>query len=149
MILISHRGNIDRIIPESENNPEYVLSAIEKGYDCEIDVWYKEGQWYLGHDYPEYGIELSFLKNNKLWCHAKNLQALQQLLKNNIHCFWHQEDDYTITSKGFIWTYPGNKLTKDSICVMPETNSKNFDISNCLGICSDEIKKFKELLNET
>ena len=27
--------------------------------------------------------------------------------KMNCHYFWHQEDDYTITSKGIIWAYPG------------------------------------------
>jgi len=148
MILISHRGNINGRIPKDENKPEYILSAIEKGYDCEVDVWYDGEQWYFGHDDPRYEVELEFLKNDKLWCHAKNLLALQHLLKNNIHCFWHQKDDYTITNMGFIWTYPGNKLTKNSICVMPEINSSNFNISNCLGICSDEIKKFKELTNE-
>ena len=143
MLLIAHRGNFKGPNIEMENKPEYILNTIQKGYDCEIDVWYDGEQWYLGHDNPKYGIELGFLKNHKLWCHAKNLQALQNLLKNNIHCFWHQEDDYTITSKGVIWTYPGKLLTKNSICVMPEESNQDVNTLNCLGICSDFIERYK------
>jgi hypothetical protein len=29
-------------------------------------------------------------------------------------------DDYTITSKGYFWTYPGKKISKNSIIVLPE-----------------------------
>ena len=144
MILISHRGNISGRKPEDENKPEYILNAVEQGYNCEIDVWYTKGQWYLGHDNPKYRIEFGFLKSNKLWCHAKNLQALQHLLKNNIHCFWHQKDDYTITSKGIIWAYPGKLLSHNSICVMPEyVNEKIEGLDICAGVCSDIIGEFK------
>jgi len=63
------------------------------------------------------------------------------LEKIKAHYFWHQEDDYTITSEGYIWTYPGKKLFNKSICVLPETHDyKNL---NCLGICSDFIEKYK------
>ena len=64
--------------------------------------------------------------------------ALEQI---KAHYFWHQEDDYTITSKGYIWTYPGKKILPKSICVLPErVNYKKID---CLGICSDFIGKYK------
>ena len=37
-----------------------------------------------------------------------------------------KEDDVTITSKGYLWTFPGKKIFKKSICVLPEkTNYKN------------------------
>ena len=39
MILIAHRGNINGPRVEFENNPEYVLRAIEMGFDAEVDVW--------------------------------------------------------------------------------------------------------------
>jgi len=143
MILIAHRGNFKGPNKKMENNPEYILKTIQKGYHCEVDVWYDGEQWYLGHDDPRYEVELEFLKNDKLWCHAKNLQALERLLKNNIHCFWHQEDDYTITNKGVIWTYPGKALTDNSICVMPEEVNKDIDVSNCLGVCSDFIERYR------
>ena len=137
MILISHRGNLNGKDVDNENNPLYIDRALGKGYDVEIDVWYENGKWYLGHDKPQYEIELDYLRNKKLWCHAKNIEALNLMLDDDIHCFWHQEDDVTLTSCGFIWTYPGKKLTEKSICVLPEKN--NEIPKKCLGICSDYI----------
>ena len=136
MILISHRGNLNGRVIENENNPLYIDRALGKGYDVEIDVWYEDSKWYLGHDNPQYEIELDYLKNQSLWCHAKNIEALYEMTSHSdIHSFWHQEDDVTLTSRNFIWTYPGKKLTEASICVLPE---KNNEISKkVLGICSD------------
>lgn len=147
MIFISHRGNINGNNPENENDPKYILEAISKGYECEIDVWFIKDRLYLGHDEPQYQVNLSFLQNCKLWCHAKNLTALEYMLLHNVHCFWHQNDDYTITSKGYIWAFPGKKLSNKSICVMPEKNNKSNlfmnDIKKSAGICSDHILFYK------
>ena len=137
MILISHRGNLNGKDIENENNPLYIDRALGKGYDVEIDVWYENGKWYLGHDKPQYEIEFDYLRNKKLWCHAKNIEALNLMLDDDIHCFWHQEDDVTLTSCGFIWTYPGKKLTEKSICVLPEKN--NEIPKKAFGICSDYV----------
>ena len=144
MIFISHRGNVNGINSERENDPKYILEAINKGYECEIDVWFINDRLYLGHDGPQYEIDLKFLQNNKLWCHAKNLSALEYMLLNDVHCFWHQSDDYTITSKGVIWSYPGKELSKNSICVMPEDNEvAHHEKTVCTGICSDFIEKYR------
>ena len=142
MIYISHRGNLDGKSKNHENSTEYVLNALKKGFDVEIDVWFKNGNFYLGHDDPKYKIEKKFLENNQFWCHAKNTEAIYEMSKINCHYFWHQEDDYTITSRGIIWTYPGKLLLKNSICVLPELFDKQ--ILNCLGICSDYIQKYKK-----
>jgi len=147
MIFISHRGNISGRYIERENEPNYILEAKNMGYQVEIDVWNLSGKWYLGHDEPQYSVEESFFSHEGMWCHAKNLEALDALLSLKTNCFWHQEDDYTLTSKGIIWAYPGKKLNKNSICVMPEWNKKTLDFSLCMGICSDLIKNYKEMLN--
>jgi hypothetical protein len=140
MLLISHRGNINGCSDIIENNPVHLKEVLQAGFDIEIDVWFEKGNLYLGHDYPQYLVDIEFLKNDKLWCHAKNLKALQLMLDKDIHCFWHQEDDYTLTSKGFIWTYPNKTVCKDSIIVcknLKETQYyANLDIT---GICSDFI----------
>tara|TARA_B100000989_G_scaffold298905_1_gene290909 strand:- start:6970 stop:7395 length:426 start_codon:yes stop_codon:yes gene_type:complete len=141
MYLISHRGNLDGPNFKDENKPEYILEALSKGYNVEIDVRIYKDKFYLGHDEPQYKIEKNFLNNNKLWCHAKDILALEKLKKLNAICFWHENDDYTLTSNGFIWAYPGKKLIKNSICVLPERGYyKKF---NCAGICSDFIQKYK------
>jgi len=142
MFLIAHRGNIDGPNPTLENKPEYINSALSKGYHSEIDVWNINNGWYLGHDSPDYLIDESFLLQKKLWCHAKNLSALENLMKMNVVCFWHQNDNYTLTNNNFIWTYPGFTLVKNSICVMPE-EVPDFKITACSGICSDFIESYK------
>ena len=141
MYLISHRGNVNGIQLENENKPDYLNLALDKGFDVEVDVRFEYNKFFLGHDNSQYEIDKNFLLNKKVWCHAKNYEALLALDKINAHYFWHQEDDYTITSKGYIWTYPGKKLSKISICVLPETS--NYKKIDCLGICSDFIDKYK------
>ena len=143
MILISHRGNINGKSDE-ENHPNHIDIALRQGFDVEIDVWkVNQVEWYLGHDEPQYKVSIDFLKNKKLWCHAKNIEALNKMLKHNIHCFWHQKDDVTLTSKGYMWTYPNKMLTDKSICVLPEKNNEN--PKKCFGICSDYIVNYKDL----
>lgn len=136
MKIISHRGNLNGKNLSTENSIPAINAALYHGFDVEIDVWYKNNNWFLGHDKPQYPVKESFLQNNKLWCHAKNLCALNLMLKNKkIHCFWHQSDDFTLTSKGFIWTYP-NKDTKDkSIIVLMHRANKI--PKKCFGICTD------------
>tara|TARA_B100000029_G_scaffold406824_1_gene407555 strand:+ start:164 stop:613 length:450 start_codon:yes stop_codon:yes gene_type:complete len=144
MILIAHRGNIDGAIPEKENHPDYIDKALKKDYNVEIDVWYENSKWYLGHDEPQYEVKDAFFYNNFLWCHAKNIEALQMLSFRGLHCFWHQTDDVTMTTRGYLWTYPGKKLTTKSICVMPERASyTSKEIEICAGVCSDEIEKYR------
>ena len=141
MYLISHRGNLNGIQKDKENEPEYIISAIDKGFDVEVDVRFENNKFFLGHDYNQFEINKEFLLNKKIWCHAKTNEALLALDEIKAHFFWHQEDDYTITSKGYIWTYPGKKLLSKSICVLPE--KADYKEINCLGICSDFIEKFK------
>ncbi len=110
MILISHRGNLNGKT-DDENKPKYIEEALSQGFDVEVDVWYIDNQFWLGHDKPQYKVSEGFLEHHSLWCHAKNIQALYVMDKNyHIHCFWHQEDDVTLTSRGFFWTYPGKEL---------------------------------------
>lgn len=139
---ISHRGNLEGPDEANENSPSYIINAINQGFDVEIDVWFENKKFFLGHDKPSYLIDINFLKNNKLWCHAKNHQSLKEMIKNNIHCFWHQDDDITLTSNNFIWSYPKKCLLKERIEVVLEKNiPAGF---NGKGICSDYIKVIKD-----
>lgn len=147
MIYICHRGNINGKILEEENNPNKIDFCLKSGYDVEIDVWYLNGELFLGHDEAQYKINEQFIKNTNLWCHAKNLAALCYMLKNKISCFWHQNDSYTITSNGYIWCYPNMPLIDNCIAVMPEL--ANYDLKNlktCYAICTDEVLRYKKLV---
>lgn len=148
MIIISHRGNIDGPNKDFENNPIYIEKCNKMGFDVEVDVWLKNNKFYLGHDEPQYEINFEFLKNSNLWCHAKNKDALRSMVKEKeINCFWHQNDDYTLTSKGFIWVYPSIELINNSVAVMPEIASYEIDdLKKCYAICTDNPIYFRNLL---
>ena len=145
MILISHRGNLNGK-SDRENSPDYIEEALDQDFDVEVDVWYIDNQFWLGHDKPQYKVSEGFLEHSNLWCHAKNIQALYVMSKSsNIHYFWHQEDDVTLTSREFFWTYPGKQLTEKSICVLLEFENKKSKVilpKNVAGICSDFIVRF-------
>ena len=143
-IFVSHRGNTSGVNLNLENNPQYVLAAIEKGFDCEIDLRYdpKIKKLFLGHDKPEYEITLDWLLTlkNRLWIHCKNFESLSFLISENVdlNYFWHQEDDFSLTSKHFIWTFPNKPVSEKSVIV---DNTKNWKEKNykSFGVCSDWI----------
>jgi hypothetical protein len=139
MILISHRGNLNGK-SNMENRPGYIHKALGQDFDVEIDVWwFGDGGYWLGHDKPQYHVDENFLENPRLWCHAKNIEALYKMNINSlIHCFWHQEDDVTLTSRGYLWTYSGKQLTSNSIAVLPDKKPE----VEVAGICSDYIKEW-------
>lgn len=152
MKFISHRGNLSGPLPELENSPEYIIKALKSGFECECDVRWKDDEWWLGHDEPQYKIDENFLRTEGLWIHAKNIEALTRLNSLKLNYFWHENDAYTLTSHGYIWAYPGSKLTNQTICVMPENvEYTKEEKAECLGICSDYIvfEKLEEIRRNT
>lgn len=146
MLLISHRGNLNGPKPELENRESYIEAALLAGFDVETDLWGDDnGQIYLGHDRPTYKTSWEFLTahKEKLWVHCKNLKALDFIAKQSgFNYFWHQTDDYTLTSKGYIWTYPGKPVLKSNVIVVWGDISKA-DLPDCMGVCSDYVAKYK------
>ena len=141
MIQISHRGNTDGPIPELENSPDYLISAIQKGFDVEIDLWLIDNVIYFGHDEPKYIIspEIFYKIRDYAWFHCKNLEALNHLIKFHptSRFFWHQEDDFTLTSNNYIWTYPNKNLSANSIIVyLDKHEGIKFKVKP-FAICSD------------
>jgi len=148
MLLIAHRGNVNGKNEILENTPDYIITAINKGYDCEIDIWYIDYTFYLGHDLPNIKINFEFLNKYKdnLWIHCKNIDALCFMNTfTDFNYFFHDKDQFTLTSKNYIWGNINSKVGKNIICVMPEhfhvLNIK--DLSNCIGICSDNIEYYE------
>ena len=146
MKLISHRGNLNGPNPERENHPDYIMEAIQAGYDVEIDVWFKDGKFYLGHDEPQYLFPYDLLNGyyNKLWIHCKDMESLSNLneLDSNgskLNYFSHENDLGVLTSRGYIWSA---NLYKRGILVMPEMFDKEPN-EDTLGVCSDYIVNYK------
>jgi hypothetical protein len=146
MILISHRGNTEGPNPSQENNPKYIDLALHLNYDVEIDLWIKDGKLFLGHDNPQYEIDFHWIgfRKDKLWLHCKNIEAVEFCYsQSKLNYFWHDTDTLTITSKGFLWAYPGKQPIKESIAVLPELYKD--DVSSCIGICSDFISNYNHM----
>jgi hypothetical protein len=117
------------------------LEAIDLGFDCEIDLWKMGRILFLGHDKPQYQISEKYLFENatKLWIHCKNLSALEYVVKTKeqLNGFWHQEDDFTLTTKGYIWTYPNRKTCSLSILVHLDLWHEDQLEPQLAGVCSD------------
>ena len=155
MKLIAHRANIDGCESWLENKPEQVDRCINLGYDVEVDVRYDPltQVFWLGHDEPKYKVNWKWMANRhkNLWIHCKDITTLYEFTKyqqSGYQYFWHQEDDFTLTSNNQIWTYPGKPYTPNTIIVMPEkfTDIKNLnDLKTyyCYGVCTDYVSHLK------
>jgi hypothetical protein len=150
MIYISHRGNLNGLNSQLENSPVYIDAAIDKRFYVEVDLWYDGNRLTLGHDEPQYNIHIDWLmtRTQYLFIHCKDQKSLDLCLRNNLNCFFHANDDYTLTSRGYTWCYPGQEAAGLlSIAVMPEKvmDIKTFKNSGkkYFGVCSDYV----EMLN--
>ena len=139
MIKIAHRGNFKGPNDFTENRPVDLGVAIALGFQVEVDVWMFDNGISLGHDKPEHEVDERFLVDIKdeAWFHCKNIQALGYFTNNmpDAKFFWHQEDDYTLTSNGYIWTYPGKTVTNKSIIVLREKTDISL-YSGAYGVCT-------------
>jgi hypothetical protein len=151
MMLIAHRGNTKGPEPDLENQPTYVIAALDAGFQAETDVWEFENSFWLGHDRPVFKVHRRWVTRAGLWCHAKSPVALHMLMELGAHCFAHEQDVCSLTSRGYIWTFPEKPLVGRSIAVVPEVSPRAQSmVESCCkqrfsfaGICSDFIEKWK------
>jgi len=140
LLVIAHRGNLQGRKEHLENNPEYILQAINQGFETEVDVWYVNNAWYLGHDFPQYEVGFNYFVP-QMWIHCKNLEAVEQLTNSHLNWFWHETDKITQTSKGYLWCYP-EVYVEDAIVVvlgLPHKLPKNLK-----GVCTDYALKWRD-----
>lgn len=150
MKLIAHRGNIIGPNIDDENTIEQIDKCIENGYDVEIDLRYDvlSQKFWLGHDKPKNVISFFELakRSQYLWIHCKDIDTLDFMTRTNFNYFWHQNDDYTMTSHGHIWSYPGKTYTPSTVIVMPEECDISWDVlkaTDCYAVCSDYVSNLK------
>tara|TARA_R100001015_G_C4424187_1_gene23692 strand:- start:22 stop:495 length:474 start_codon:yes stop_codon:yes gene_type:complete len=156
MILISHRGNTNGPNKRKENTKEYIDNALNKGYHVELDIWFKDGKFFLGHDVPEVETRFEWLlaRKEKIWIHCKNAEALFKLTsdRNQMTLFYHEKEDYSLiyngrdkngsTVNGVIWAH--NIKNINHKCVIPlldKSDLKNKPDEDIWGICSDYVDK--------
>ena len=152
MILISHRGNLDKINPELENRQSYIDSAILFGYDVEIDVWEKDGSLFLGHDEPTYPVSLDWLldRKDRLWIHTKNAGALFSLIDTKLKLFYHQKENHTIIhNTNLVWSHELSEAGPKSIIpLLSSEQLKNHDGKEVYAICSDFVAEVIYVTNQ-
>lgn len=136
MIIISHRGNLNGVDPSSENKPDSIVQTLDLGFDVEVDLRLHNDKLYLGHDEPDYKVDLNFLKQSGVWVHAKNKEVIP-ILRNekDIHWFWHETDQLTLTSRGYVWCFPGHEI--DGGIMVDHGQDVQPEI-NIAGICTDD-----------
>jgi hypothetical protein len=146
MMLLAHRGNLTGP-SEHENEPDYLAHAIDSGFMVEADVWGGSDTLFFGHDGPQYVMPADYFKRygQGTIFHCKNLDALDFMRRSNQHYFWHQNDDYTLTSYGYIWAFPGKpvKNTINYIIVNKHAINLPEDMQDVAGICTNYPKLFK------
>ena len=152
MKFISHRGNTVGRHKIYENCPSTIQNVISNGYGVEIDVWYKNNKFFLGHDEPEWEISDQFFKNNyqQLLIHCKNDEALFRLNTIPIlELFTHADDPFTLSSKNIILIHPHTVSNlRKGILMMPEMSHYTIDeILEFDGIVSDNIKFYENCYN--
>ena len=150
MKIISHRGFLKGPDSKIENSPQFIDKAISLELDVEIDLWLICDELFLGHDNPKYKVDIDWLLNrkNNLWIHCKNIKAIDYLLmrKYSLNFFFHQLDDVTLTSKGFLWVYPEKEYTSNSVIVSLDQNSAIDILKSELkpyGVCTDYPRSLK------
>lgn len=144
---ILHRGLSYGPNPTLENDEITLLSRIVEGWDVELDVWYINGDWWIGHDRPSSKLQhLELLTHPHCWVHCKNLEALYHIPETSHH-FVHDRDVATLTSHNYIWyninqfvdpIKESQRSSKPSVMVLPERSNFSKDmIWSADAVCSD------------
>lgn len=144
MKIIAHRANLVGPDMESENTIDAISDCFERGFDVELDVWQLGNELFLSHHYPHEPaviVPRALLGDDRIWWHAKNTDAFVSLQNLVTHLFWHQNDDFALTTSGYLWTFPGCYLTDKSIQVLPEVSLQRVP-DFVYGVCTDFPTRF-------
>ena len=152
MKIISHRGNLRGRIPNRENTPSYIDSAIGCGFDVEIDVRFIEGQFMLGHDSAQIIVNNEWLnrRKNKLWIHCKDIMSAVKIreLDESFRIFCHSNDPFVLVSTGHIWVHDLS-LEFDKHAIIPLLDQKELDLYDhreVYAFCTDYVFSLDSML---
>lgn len=153
--LIAHRGNTVGVKDDRENNPTYIEYALEMGYNVEVDIWKLGDMFWLGHDMAQWPLNNDIcnrlFQNQSIWWHAKNKDALEDLVnRENINVFAHENDKFAFTSKGYIWTCNQQIVGPKVVHMLVDVDQEKLRTSalqrtNLAGICCDNFNFLLEI----
>jgi hypothetical protein len=151
MIYISEYGNINEKHVDKENNPDYIVHAINAGFFVKVNVWLIEDCIHIGKIHAQYVISDEFIHEykNKLWFCAQTAETYNILIDKYAAdtVFMH---DFTLKNI----SYTSFETTSDNtefILFSPEAHKTTYEIrdiwnhQNCKGICSSYVAYYKQL----
>ena len=149
MYFIAHRGNTTGPGNPEENRFDYLKHAYyDLGYGIELDIQTHNGKLYLGHDDPQEPVDADieqFMRQERVFTHAKDLHCIPKLLTIDANVFYHTEESIVFTSKGYIWCYPGIFISDIKRAVWndyhwgPIPQGKRL---TCLAVCGDDVRRY-------
>lgn len=141
MRIYSHRGNLSGKSPR-ENEPAFLQDCIAAGFHVEVDLWFVDGAYFLGHDGPEHPIDLKDFDREEVIFHLKSphLPALR-----HADAFAIDNDRYVLTLRGLLWTNFGQPTNPQGVMCSPELVGDPTPIpdfvrairQDAAGICTD------------
>jgi hypothetical protein len=142
---IAHRGLMDGPNKSIENTIELLESNRRDGIISECDIWYKEEQFWLGHDAPYHIVSHEWICKMKefLLIHAKNLESFHMLKRIrdqegiDLHIFYHTDEDVVVTTHGACIVYPGLQVYDGWMSMMPECAPLINIRGHATAVCSD------------
>jgi hypothetical protein len=138
---IAHRGLVDGPNHSIENSIQTLQERKEAGLHSEIDIWWKDQQFWIGHDEPREPVSLEFLTSPYFWIHAKHSASFRELQRVSherglgLRIFYHTDEDYALTTLGDTIICPGVQDCSGWVYMMPEMCSVTPTESG--AICSD------------
>ena len=155
-LIYAHRGNLNG--PSKwENDPYYIKEAIDAKFLVEVDIRLENGQFFTGHDEPQYKIAEKDLDGRCLY-HCKNIPAylrLQELAYTGYYVdyFIHSDEPIVRTDAGMHWVHPDwiHFVSNDArdlqrfVAVMPEKKVILGDVIPFGGICTDYPVYYKDM----
>lgn len=147
--IISHRGNLNGPNPKMENNPEYILNATND-FSVEIDVWYIDNRYFLGHDKPQYEVDKFFLFKERFLIHAKSMETFFELSKySQLETFFQNLDDLSMTTKSRIVIHERNREiiddSRNNIWVDLDGKLEIHELGVKNNLLTDFPSKYKEI----
>ena len=151
---LCHRGNYETKFVPDENRPDIVDRRIRDGYGVELDLWFRDERYWLGHDEPQYQISFEWLLYNlsKKYIHCKDGPTFEHMLLRcgregySPNLFYHTNEDYALTTRGDVICHPGKALLEGSINMMPEMGSAKpkEEREKAFAVCSDAIRNWNQ-----
>jgi hypothetical protein len=149
MIIYAHRGNVSGISPR-ENHPDFIRLALEQGFGVEVDLWQVEGRWLLGHDGPQFPIEIAAFDRPDVIFHLKTPHLPSLAFAD---AFALDQDPYALTLRGRLWTNYGQPVSATSIACAPELVRATEPLaefaarcSQAFGVCTDHASELQQIL---